>query len=93
MCVCVWPMGGAGDTHGPTVLCLLFLFQSLPFFLGEWKRVPFRGGRETKDRNKKLSWFSCKHSVWCRAGAQQETGAEGEAGTGKSGAERHGEKR
>ena len=87
MCTCVWPRGGGGGGGGGGGSPVSFVcFFSSGAFISSWESgstFPFRGGRETKERNKKLSWFSCKHSVQCRARAQWGRGTEGEAGTEK----------
>ena len=82
----MWPMGGAGG-HPRGLLPFVCDFSSGAFIFS-WESgstFPLGEDGETKERNKKLSWFSCKHRVQCRAGTQQERGTEGEAGTENSG--------
>ena len=88
------PTGGAGGhPRGPLSFVCRFSSGAFIFSWESGNTFPFRGGRETKERNKKLSWFSCKHSVRCRAGTQQERGTEERQGQRTVGAERPGEKR
>jgi hypothetical protein len=57
-------------------------------FISSWEigsTFPFRGGRETKERNKKLSLLSCKHS--CSA---QQAETQQERGPGRGRAEERG---
>lgn len=92
MCAC-GPRVGLGGTHGAH--CPLFAVSLLePSFFPGRVETRFPSGEDGRQkRNKKLSWFSCKHSVRCRAGTQQERGTEERQGQRTVGAERHGEKR